>query len=232
MKTNIYEKLKDYIEDSRRDIIAIKTDDVKGAADAIFSELYANNLTKYETAVFDCSDSRGQAGNRYKTRWAGFLTDFKKRNFNEKKEGEFLKLSKGKAFRYILNEYIASFKRVAINEGIRLYFSIAPQGEFVAVKDINGEVIVCDLSASEQALFNFLCFINVCKFFRIINGVRDFNHKEPPLILLNLFCETDEGFDCVAFLKKLELNRKIIIIDKIYPPIGTGRTNANKPRKT
>lgn len=232
MKTRIFEELKSYLEDSGRDIIAIKTDDVKGAADAIFSGLYPNDFTKYETAVFDCSDYSGQAGNGYKTRWASFPSDFKKRNFNEKKEGEFLKLSKGKAFRYILNEYIASFKRVVINESKHLYFSIAPQGEFVAVKDANGEVIVCDLSASEQALFNFLCFINVCKFWQIINGVRDFNHKEPPLILLNLFSETDEGFDSVAFLKKLELNRKIIIIDRIIPLSARERANANKPRKT
>ena len=77
MKTHIFEELKSYLEDSGHDIIAIKTDDVKGVADAIFSELYANNLTKYETIVFDCSNSICQAGNGYKTRWASFPSDFK-----------------------------------------------------------------------------------------------------------------------------------------------------------
>lgn len=36
MKTHIFEELKSYLEDSGRDIIAIKTDDVKGGGGRVF----------------------------------------------------------------------------------------------------------------------------------------------------------------------------------------------------
>ena len=93
-----------------------------------------------------------------------------------------------------------------------LYFDITRQGKFIAIKKVGYKSINYDLSASERMLFDFLCFIEINKFRQLVNGVKDFNHKEKPLILVNFPEYLDEKFDYISFLRKQKLNRKIIII--------------------
>lgn len=99
----------------------------------------------------------------------------------------------------MLNEYIIGFKPKTINAEKNLWLSITPQGEFIAVKKIDNETIVCDLSTSERILFNFLCFIEIHKFKQSINDVRDFNYKEKPLIIINFTEFLDEKFEYIDF---------------------------------
>ena len=129
-----------------------------------------------------------------------------------------LRRSKEKAFRVLLNEYIVGFKPRQISERKSLYFDVTPQGKFIAVKKSGDKSFRCDLSASEQTLFDFLCFIEINKFRQIVNSVKDFNYKEKPLILVNFPDFLDESFDYISFLRKQKLNRKIIIVSDISVP--------------
>ena len=112
----------------------------------------------------------------------------------------------------MLNDYIVGFKPRQISERKSLYFDVTPQGKFIAVKKSGDKSFRCDLSASEQTLFDFLCFIEINKFRQIVNSVKDFNYKEKPLILVNFPDFLDESFDYISFLARQKLNRKIIVV--------------------
>ena len=110
------------------------------------------------------------------------------------------------------NETIVGFKPRRISEQKNLYLDVTTQGKFIAVKKSGDKSFNCDLSASEQVLFDFLCFMEFNKFRQIVNSVKDFNYKEKPLILVNFPNFLDESFDYISFLARQKLNRKIIII--------------------
>lgn len=195
------------------DIYVIKADNARGAADNLFEIFYdSDGGEEKENVVFDCYSREHN-----KIKYSDYLFAYKKRDFDEQ-DKERLKRAHEKAFRAILNEYIIGFKPKTINKEKNLRFAVTPQGEFIAVKKIEGETIVCDLSASEQIIFNFLCFMEIQKFKQTVNGVRDFNYKEKPLIVINFSEFLTEKFDYVAFLQKQKLNRKIILINELYVP--------------
>ena len=191
-----------------KDIYEIKTDNADKVAETLYESFYnpSDCFYRYDDVVFDC------AARKSVLIYSDLLLAYKKRDFDEREECLLLKRSKEKAFRVLLNEYIVEFKPRQISERKSLYFDVTPQGKFIAVKKSGDKSFRCDLSASEQTLFDFLCFIEFNKFRQFVNGVRDFNYKEKPLILINFPDFLDESFDYISFLRKQKLNRKIIII--------------------
>lgn len=134
------------------EIFVINIDNARRTADHFFKIFYgATGGEEKENAVFDCYSREHN-----KIKYSDYLFAYKKRDFDEK-DKERLKRANEKAFRAILNEYIIGFKPKTINKEKNLRFAITPQGEFIAVKKVEGETLVCDLSASEQIIFNFLC---------------------------------------------------------------------------
>ena len=217
MKNMIYEELKERLADTAAnvykitaDIFIIKTDDAGKTAKALYCDFYnfSDCFYRYENVVFDCSTERES-----RLEYFDILSEYKKRDFDERKETSLYRKSKEKSFRFLLNEYILNFKPMQISGRKNLYLDITPQGEFIAIKKTGDKSINCDLSASEQTLFDFLCFIEINKFRQFVNGVKDFNYKEKPLFLINFPDYLDESFDYVSFLQKQKLNRKIIIVD-------------------
>ncbi len=57
--------------------------------------------------------------------------------------------------------------------------------------------------------------MEINKFRQFVNGIRDFNYKEKPLILVNFPDFLDERFDYISFLEQKKLNRKIIVVSDI-----------------
>ena len=221
MKSAIYESLakrrfdKISVCKKEKDIYEIKTNNADKVAETLYESFYnpSDCFYRYDDVVFDC-----MTAHQSKLQYSELLSAYKKRDFDEQKESLYLRKSKEKAFRVLLNEYIAEFKEKPINEKKNLWFDITPQGRFVAIKKIGNESFRYDLSASEQTQFNFLCFIEINKFWQLVNGIKDFNYKEKPLILINLPDFLDESFDYVSFLKKQKLNRQIILIREFYVP--------------
>lgn len=219
MKNRINEKLQENVAKTASDIFVLNASNPSEVAETLFYYFYHSprEVYRYENAVFDCAAPRcAKTGTQLNDFNDLFL--YKKRDFSATKEKTRLKLSKEKAFRFLLNEYIVKFKPLQINERKNLYLEITPNGRFIAVKKEGEKAINYHLSASEQTLFNFLCFIEINKFYQSVNGVKDFNYLEKPLILLNFSELLDESFDYIAFLKKQNLNRKIILIQESNVP--------------
>lgn len=196
------------------DIYVVKAENVKSAADNLFELFYDSDSGEEKGhAVFDCR--------RYESdgiKYSDYLFAYKKRDFDETTEKEQSEQANEKNFRSLLNEYIINFKPKEINEKKNLWFDITPQGKFYAEKKCGDKSSVYDLSASERILFNFLCFIEINAFRQFVNGIRDFNYKERPLIVIKFSEFIDEEFDYIAFLQKQKLKQKIILIDDLYVP--------------
>lgn len=216
MKNMIYEELKERLADTAAnvykitaDIFMIKADDAGKTAKTLYCDFYNSSdcFYRYDDVVFDC------AARKSGLKYSDLLSAYKRRDFDEQKEPLLLRQSKEKSFRVLLNEYIVGFKSRQISERKNLYLDITPQGEFIAIKKTGDKSTNCDLSANERTLFDFLCFIEINKFRQFVNGVKDFNYKEKPIILVNFPDYLDESFDYVSFLQKQKLNRKIIIVD-------------------
>lgn len=212
MKNITYKQLKECFGGMSDDIYEIKTDDADKVAEALYESFYnpSDCFHRYENVVFNCS-----AEYEPRLKYSDFLSAYKKRDFDEQKESLLLKQSKEKPFRFLLNEYIVGFKPREISKRKNLYLGVTPQGKFIAIKKTGYKSINYDLSASEQTLFDFLCFVEINKFRQFVNGVKDFNHKEKPLILVNFPDYLDEKFDYISFLKQQNLNRKIILVGNI-----------------
>ena len=221
MKSAIYESLAKRCFDKisvckkEKDIYEIKTDNSDKVAAVLYESFYnpSDCFYRYENVVFNCS-----AEYEPRLKYSDFLSAYKKRDFDEQKESLLLKQSKEKPFRFLLNEYIVGFKPREISKRKNLYLDVTPQGKFIAVKKSGDKSINYDLSANEQVLFDFLCFMEFNKFRQIVNSVKDFNYKEKPLILVNFPDFLDESFDYISFLRKQKLNRKIIIVSDISVP--------------
>lgn len=219
MKNITYKQLKEILAETAaeiykrgKNIYEIKIDNARRATITLYNFFYdsPDRFYRYENVAFDCTATYDP-----KLSYSDFLSAYKKRDFDEQKEALLLRQSKEKAFRFLLNEYIVNFKSRQINERKNLYFDITPQGKFVAIKKTDEKPIVCDLSASERTLFNFLCFIEINKFRQFVNGIKDFNYREKPLILISFPDYLDRSLDYVSFLKEQNLNREIIIISDI-----------------
>ena len=219
MKKIIYEELKESLSDTtakiyeiNKNICGIKTNKAEKTARMVYNCFYESTdyFFRYEYVVFDCSKA-------YKSQpvYSDFLSACKKRDFDEKKDTLLLRQSLEKAFRFLLNEYIVNFKSRKLAERKNIYFDITSQGKFVAIKKNCGESIFCNLSASEKTLFNLLCFIEINKFRQFVNGVKNFNYEEKPLILMSFPDCLDESFNYISFLEEQKLNREIIIVSDI-----------------
>ena len=211
MKNITYKQLKECFAGMSDDIYEIKTDNADKVAEATYESFYnpSDCFYRYDDVVFDC------AAHKSRLKYSDLLSAYKRRDFDEQKEPLLLRQSKEKAFRVLLNEYIIGFKSRQISERKNLYLGVTPQGKFIAIKKAGYKSINYDLSASEQTLFDFLCFVEINKFRQFVNGVKDFNHKEKPLILVNFPEYLDENFDYISFLKQQNLNRKIILVGNI-----------------
>ena len=214
MKNITYKQLKECFGGMSDDIYEIKTDNADKVAKALYESFYnpSDCFYRYENVVFNC------AARKSGLKYSDLLSAYKRRDFDERNEALLLKQSKEKPFRFLLNEYIVGFKPREISKRKNLYLGVTPQGKFIAIKKAGYKSINYDLSASEQTLFDFLCFVEINKFRQFVNGVKDFNYKEKPLILVNFPDFLDESFDYISFLRKQKLNRKIIIISDISVP--------------
>lgn len=189
------------------DIVIVKTENATKTSIELFTTFYADGSVDYEEAVFDFDERHVTQIN-----YADYLLAYKKRDFDVIKMTNRRRCATEKSFRRLLNEYIVDFIRKPLCERKNIYFDITFRGQFVAIKKIGNEEIRCDLSASEKTLFDFLCFLEINEFWQTVNGVRDLNYEDKPLILINFAKWIDECFDYAAFLREHSPHRKIFVI--------------------
>ena len=215
MKNKTYQQLKNCFEDDSSSVCRIKTQNVKKTTVAIYEYFYdsAEWLFCYKNVVFDCA-----AWQKSGVFYSDYLATYKKCNFDEVKEAASLRQSKEKAFRCLLNEYIANFKKKPITKRKNLYLDITPQGQFVAIKNSGDKFARCELTESERMLFYLACFIKVNEFNRYVKAVKDLNYRAKPIVLANFPDSATESFDYAAFLKRQKSSGKIIIVTEDNAP--------------
>ena len=99
-------------------------------------------------------------------------------------------------FKECLHEFICSFGPVSINSSKDMWLSIAKDGVFIPVW--HGEVRH-DLSAAEREIFNFLCFVEVNRFWGYVADVRQSNERLP-LFVGDFLCRIDRATDITPLI--------------------------------
>lgn len=123
-------------------------------------------------------------------------------------------MAKEKAFRFLLNEYFLTFEPKTISEEKGLFLHLTPSGKFVAIKKEKETSFFADLARKERATFDFLCFLEINRFWQNVRAVKDLHYVEKPLIVTDFLECVDEYFDYIDFLKKQNIKRKIIFVRK------------------
>ncbi len=116
-----------------------------------------------------------------------------------------------RSFRAYLTEYIRAFKPQRLNPKKDFLIDINALGEFFVRRENGGDVF---LSASEDALFDFLCFLNIMEFWEGFEEIRDFNYIKKPIIIIDLFERIDESIPKDYIINRLKkINRQIFSIE-------------------
>lgn len=189
-------------------IYVVNAENVSRAADDLFEVFYGlDGGENKNNVVLNCRLCESD-----RIEYSDDLFACKKYDFDELNEKEQSKQANERVFRSRLKEYIINFKPKAINEKKNLWFDITPQGKFIAIKKSGDETIICNLSTTEQVMFDFLCFTEKNKFRQFVKEERNSANQEKPLIVLNFLEFLDKQFDYIYFLKKKIFNRIIIVI--------------------
>ena len=128
-------------------------------------------------------------------------------------KGEFSSLTNGigetRTFRAFVNEFIKKYEPELISKENDLWLSLKENGEFVVTEGEHGK-ITTDLSKKEFFMYNFLCFLNLVRFWDEFNEIRDMNTIKVP-VFIKLPDNCDSNLDCLIDRIK-KMNREVIII--------------------
>lgn len=95
-----------------------------------------------------------------------------------------------------LHGFISSFEPVTINSSKNMRLSITNDGVFVPLW--HGEVRQ-DLSAAEREMFNYLCFVEVNRFWEQATHRYNLN-EQSPLFIGDFICCIDEAADITPLI--------------------------------
>lgn len=131
------------------------------------------------------------ADNR-RIKWVGERSETDFQNyFQDKKSDDFSK------------EWLKGFKPLVISMDKHLYLSFDENYRFIPVKIEDGKQTVCNsLSESDEAIFNYLCFLEVNRFEFAYEEYNGYNCAKKPLFIFNFAEYLDESADVVRLLKK------------------------------
>jgi len=116
-----------------------------------------------------------------------------------------------KTFRSHLMRYIKAFEPESINNIKNYKAAINNQGKFEVVHPgVSGKT---PLSATEEKLFLYTCFLNVAEFWEEVEKVRDMHHEKKPLLIKNFLEFLDQTADIYGLISRtINLKRQVIIL--------------------
>ena len=116
-----------------------------------------------------------------------------------------------KTFRSHLMRYIKAFEPESINNIKDYKAAINNQGKFeVVCPGVSGKT---PLSATEEKLFLYTCFLNVAEFWEEVEKVRDMHHEKKPLLIKNFLEFLDQTTDIYGLISRtINLKRQVIIL--------------------
>ena len=115
-------------------------------------------------------------------------------------------------FNEILRGFISSFEQIPINSSKDIWLSIKKDGTFFPLcrgKDRD------DLSMSERTIFNYLCFLEVNRFWGQVAGKLNFRESFP-LYICDFICFIDEAVNIKPIIDRmLSLGRQVFLFSDI-----------------
>lgn len=115
-------------------------------------------------------------------------------------------------FNEILRGFISSFEQIPINSSNDIWLSIKKDGTFFPLcrgKDRD------DLSMSERTIFNYLCFLEVNRFWGQVAGKLNFRESFP-LYICDFICFIDEAVNIKPIIDRmLSLGRQVFLFSDI-----------------
>lgn len=116
-----------------------------------------------------------------------------------------------RSFRAYLTEYIRKFKPQRLNPNKDYFINISETGEFFVYRENRKKVF---LSAIEETLFDFFCFLNIIEFWEGFEAIKDLNFIKKPIIITDLFERIDESIPKKHIINRLKkLDRQIFLIE-------------------
>ncbi len=111
-------------------------------------------------------------------------------------------------FKEVLRNFICSFERVPVNSSKDIWLSVTDDGVFVPLWHGRERL---DLSASERAVFNYLCFVEVNAFWGQATH-RCTLIEQLPLFIGDFICCIDEAADITSLITRaLALGRQTFL---------------------
>lgn len=125
------------------------------------------------------------------------------------------KLSETEFFRRQTRKYINDFSPIRLDSGKDFIFDIDKRGSFYVRMPDSKEHLEGYLNGTEKEMYTLLSFINVLKFWQGINEVRDFNHYDDPVIILDCLNKIGAaGLDIIVSEFK-SISRQVIFINSV-----------------
>ncbi len=118
-----------------------------------------------------------------------------------------------KTFRAYLNKYIKNYTPERFLKDKNYRIALRRDGQFVA-EDSEQPGKQVELNESEKVIFNFYCYLNVNRFWKEVEAIRDMNYVPWPLFVSN--ASRIHGYPIyllVFWNKASHLNRQVIICD-------------------
>ena len=123
-----------------------------------------------------------------------------------------------RAFRAYLREFIRGFEAEPLCAGKPYEFFLTPSGEYAVRRRDRIEPVL--LSASEQTLFRYLCFLRTVEFWHGFESMRNLHSIKKPLLITHFLECLDESIDILALLSRTAaLGRQVLL----FEPWSCGR---------
>lgn len=121
------------------------------------------------------------------------------------------RLADTKTFRTHLRRYIQTFRPEPINCKKDYRTGIDSQGQFYVFRPDGSADLF--LSATEEKLFRYICFLNIAEFWVDIEKLRDMHHEKKPLVIQNFLEFLDASTDISALIARTrKLQRQVILL--------------------
>ena len=132
------------------------------------------------------------------------------------RENELAKATDGfsqvKAFRRYLRDFRENFEPETLREGKSFDLVLDKNGGYAVRCRLDGS-LTYTLSASEQMLFRYLCFLRTAEFWSGFEALRNLHGIKKPLLVEDFLERLDESIDIHPLIERtLRLKRQLIIL--------------------
>lgn len=126
--------------------------------------------------------------------------------------GSTISLSVTKTFRHYLRRFIRTFRPEKLLPDKNLWLQLAKDGRFLITRGKNGSE-VCDLSETDALVFQYICFLQLRRFWNQIRRRSRYPAPILPVLIWDFSDRLDESVDYNALMERaLEVSGQVIVL--------------------